>query len=357
MNKVLSEANKILHKSIKTTNTPFYIRKRGNLLHVCVGSTGCRFSSTGSCTMCNYGTGRTVCENDIQDMIESIKMYSSEIDSILVGSNGSVFDTLEIPNDIFDTILENLCDIDIDVIIFETHYTTVNDQILKKISSKLAGKDIVIEMGLESSDEFVRNQCLNKSINLDIFIDKINLIHNYKMSVSANVFFGAPFLSSEEQISDTLQTIKWSIDNGINNIVVFPANIRDNTLLSYLYKNGRYTPLSGWALVELLNRVPEKFQDRIYLSWFGDWDDEKILVKPKSCDVCRSTLDEFFNIYLSIKRSDRRKELVNKFIRTVTPCDCYAEFMKSLQTIYNDSKASRVEAQQKWLVHQLNIKF
>lgn len=355
MNKVLSEANKILHKDIKKTDAPFCIRRRDKLIHICLGSVGCRFSRSGSCTMCNYGFGKTVSKSDIENIIESIKGYSSEIDSVLVGTNGSVFDTLEIPEDIFDVILNSLNSIDIKVIIFETHYTTVTNEILDKIADRLIDKDIVIEMGLESADMFVREQCLNKSIDLNIFAEKTKLIHDYKMSASANIFLGAPFLSAEEQIIDTLNTIQWSVDNGIDSIVVFPANIRDNTVLAYLYKRGRYFPISKWAIAELLNRIPDKVHKKIYISWFGDWDDERILIKPEACDICNSRLDEFFVTYLSTRSENKRKTLVQELIRDSNMCGCYSKFLNSLNS--SKLKYDNVKEQQEWLARELKIKF
>lgn len=355
MNSMLSEANRILHKDIKKTNVPFIIRRREKLIHICLGSAGCRFSRCGSCTMCNYGFGETVRKSDIENVIENIRGYSSEIDSVLIGTNGSVFDPLEIPEDVFDIILNSLNSIDIKVIIFETHYTTVTEEVLDKISSRLIDKDVVIEMGLESADAFVREQCLNKPIDLDSFAEKTKLIHDYKMSVSANIFLGAPFLSAEEQIIDTLNTIQWSVDNKIDSIVVFPANIRNNTVLAYLYKRGRYIPISKWAIAELLNRIPDEIHKKIYISWFGDWDDEKILIKPEACDICNSRLDELFTAYLSTKSANKRKTLIREFINNYNMCGCYSKFLSSLNS--GKLRYDNVKEQQEWLARELKIKF
>lgn len=356
MNTILSHANKILHSDLRKTNSPFIIRRRANLLHVCLGSNGCRLSRMGSCTMCNYGSGKVVSEKDISHIIERVKEHEKEIDSVLMGSYGSIFDTSEVPRHILYNLLDGLSDTNIRIIIFETHYTTVTKEILKKVSNKLSGKDIVIELGLESFDETVLEQCLNKSINIDVFKSKIDLIHDYGMSVSVNVFLGAPFLSVKEQINDSLNTILKAIDNGADNIVIFPSNIRENTLLAYLYENGRYSPISAWELVELLRQIPVNYHNKVYLSWFGDWDDEKILVGFYDCYECSTLLRNFFYKYLSINSGYERKRFVNEFTISSKNNRCYQLFKKTLQLTYKSPIAKRATEQQKWLAEKLNIK-
>ena len=139
MNTILSKANKILHSNLKKSDSPFTIRRRANLLHVCLGSNGCRLSRMGSCTMCNYGLGEMISEKDINRMMACVREHEKIIDSVLIGSYGSIFDTLEIPEHILDAVIDGLSDIDIRIIIFETHYTTVTKEILKKVSTKLVG--------------------------------------------------------------------------------------------------------------------------------------------------------------------------------------------------------------------------
>jgi radical SAM enzyme (TIGR01210 family) len=317
---------------------------------------GCQLSRAGSCTMCNYGIGETISESDIICMFEDIRTQLLGIKSILIGTNGSIFDVKEIPTYIFDKIIEGLRNIDIDIIIFETHYTTVTYKILDKISCVLKEKDVVIEMGLESSNEYVLSQCLNKPMNLNDFREKINLIHNRNMSVSANVFLGAPFLCVKEQIYDTFDTITWAIKNNVDNIIIFPANIRENTLLSYLYRNGRYSPLSSWALVELLNWIPTTYHDKIYLSWYGDWNDINVLKQQESCDICKRKVIDFFNKYLSITVSEDRKAFVELFMKNTDICHCYSNFLNSLDYVPDCSIDERIQKQQEKLLNEFKIK-
>ena len=68
---------------------------------------------------------------------------------VLLNSLGSVLDTQEMPIENIIVLLDELSKINANVIIFETHYLTINPSILEVIKQKLKDKEVVIELGLE----------------------------------------------------------------------------------------------------------------------------------------------------------------------------------------------------------------
>lgn len=328
MNNVLSESNTFLHRKIEPDNSPFVIRRRGDLLHICIGSTGCRFQANGSCVMCNYGRSSPISETDICNLFSIVKEQESATSSILIGTYGSLFDEREVPTETLDLILENLNKINIDTIVFETHYLTVREETLERIRKTLVGKDVAIELGLESSNKIILEQCLNKPIDLCMFLQKVELIHLYKMSITANVFLGAPFLTMKEQIEDTLQTVIWAFENGIDNVVIFPVNIRKDTLIEFLYKNNRFQKLSYWSLFEVIRNIPLNYQTKVYISWFGDWSDEKIV--EGLIDKYDEPLIDLFNRYLNLDDNSKRKECLNSFFNNAEVFKYYTNFIQKL---------------------------
>lgn len=355
MNNILSDANIFLHKEMKSDDSPFVIRRRGDLLHLCIGSNGCRFQETGSCVMCNYGKSHLVSEEDINNLFAIVKKQESRINSILIGTYGSIFDECEIPLNIFNLILEHLNSINISIVIFETHYLTVNEERLTNIRKKLIDKEIAIEMGLESSNKLVLEKCLNKRIDLDLFLQKVALIHDCQMSATANVFLGAPFLSIEEQIEDSLKTINWALKNEIDNVVIFPVNIRKGTLLEFLHSNNRFHRLSYWALYEVVRRIPIDYQSRVYLSWFGDWDDEKIVVNSMS--KYDNLLIELFMYYLSLRTGSERLDCLNSFLNDSEVYDDYVKFIRHMAEQSLNIKTNmqdRIEEEHIWICKNMN---
>lgn len=354
MSNILSDANKKLHNFCTKDQRelpPFIIRKRGGLLHVCISSCGCKFGAQGSCVMCNYGSSKMVTKNEISQLFSVIREHEKQTTSILIGTYGSFFDNHEISSDLFEFILDNLSKISIDIVIFETHYLTLTDDKLQSIQKKLHNKDIVIEVGLESSNYLVQQKCLNKYVDLDKLVLKIDLIHSYGMSVTTNIFLGAPFLTCKEQIDDSLRTVQWAFDNKADNVVIFPANIRKNTLIEYLYKNGHYEKVSGWSLFELIRNVPLAYQNKIFLSWYGDWEDENIV--DKSRDHNDYLLINLFNNYLNSNDKENRVKLLEDFLKNENILTIYKDFVKKIHVLPQYDMEARIEKAHEWILKNI----
>lgn len=283
--------------------------------------------------MCDYGRGKRLSANQVQFLMESAWSESTApIFELLLGSCGSILDEDEIPKDVLDEILNFVVAHPVPVLIFETHYTTVTPDVLAYIQKKLSGSvdDIVLELGLESSDPNVLQNSLNKYMCLEELKEKIVLIKSFGMSVVLNVFLGAPFLSTAQQLSDTLQTIYWASENGADRIVVFPANIKKNTLMGYLYQKGRYNRPSAWLLVELLKQIPVDITEKIELSWYGDRQDNGIAANalpPEACPVCHGNLQRFFKAYTATNSVSEKTHLLQNILIQSANCDCYTRML------------------------------
>ena len=140
----------------------------GKVLQICFFSKGCRCSKNGSCIICDYGKTRkeNLTKKDITKIMSEILDSLEKMPNVvLLNSLGSVLDTQEMPMENIIVLLDKLSEISANVIIFETHYLTVNPSILEVIKQKLKNKEVVIELGLESSNREVRENCLNKYID------------------------------------------------------------------------------------------------------------------------------------------------------------------------------------------------
>lgn len=357
MEKLLTKYNLLLRNEKRIIKEDCILRKRGSLLHVCLNSNGCRFGAAGSCTMCNYGKGYQLSEKKVHNILRKI---SDEIDetteSILIGTLGSIFDSEEVTLNILDTICRYLNDTKIKTIIFETHYTTINENVCVWLSSRLPNKDIVIELGLESSNLCVLDKCLNKHIDLNIFKSVVELLHSFSFSVTANVFLGAPFLNYYQQNQDTINTILWAINNNIDSITIFPANIRKNTLLEFLYKNNKYKKVSHLQILDVLNNIPITYLNRIFVSWYGDWmdyDDSGVLenTPPDTSGIYYNIWNEFYESFLAEYDCNKRKELIKSFYCNN---ECEYSLFDDISGFYN--LEYNIECCYNWLKnHNLNI--
>lgn len=251
-------------------------------------------------------------------------MQKEPVREILLGTCGSILDHTEMSVETLMAILEKINSTDIRTVIFETHYVTVDETILNFLSDHLPGREIMLELGLESSNPDVLENSLGKYMNLTHMTRAIDLIHSHGMGVILNVFIGAPFLSPEEQIQDVLDTCRWAVDHGADRVALFPANLRPNTLLWKLWEEQKYERISHWLVIEILNRMPDDVLAKTELCWYGDRQEagrDVHVVSPDSCDGCHGAIMEFYEKFLSDFSVPRRRELIRELLKQKT-CEC-----------------------------------
>lgn len=311
----------------------------GDSLQLFFSSVGCRYRKAGYCTMCDYGGDRNITAKEaISGFQKAIKNAPHVIREILLGTCGSILDEYEMSPQVLTALLEAVFNHGIPSIVLETHYITVTETILKKIRQALPGREITIELGFESSDPKVLKNSLCKYMDLDALAGTIRLIKSFGMSPILNVFLGAPFLTTEEQIQDTEKSITWAVAHGASRVVVFPANIKPNTLLWKLYQEGKYERISHWELIDLLFRLDDALLEKVEISWYGDRQEagkNLQVLPPSSCHCCQPVLMSFYRAFMESFDSKHRRELLNQLCNQ-TPCDCQHMWYQRLNGLKNN---------------------
>lgn len=309
--------------------------ENNGVFQICFKSRGCINYLQGSCIMCDYGLGTNITEEEIDKAFDmAIFENKQDIKFLLLNTYGSILDTNEISEECFLKLLEKIKQTNIKRIIFETHYTTITKEKLTLIKKELKDKFIIIELGFETSNEEIRKNNLLKTINNNKFIETIKLIHSFDMEVIVNILAGIPFLSTKQQLEDALNSINWCINNNVNEIDLFPTNIKPYTLLKELYENKEYDVISHWLLVEVLNRISLEHLSKIYLAWYGnrelEYNNNEHSIFPKSCSKCHPKLMEFYKHFLENNDPNYRKNLIQNLIKNID-CDCYNKVLESIK--------------------------
>ena len=206
-----------------TSDNMYELYHSSDLIQIWFQSPPCRFSQMGKCVMCNYGKGR-----QIPDLMKTVLQKISipeDCPTILINTCGSCLDPLEIPEEDLLLLLKWLKQRPTNTVIFETHWTTLNNKVLSLIRSSLPDKKIMYEIGIESTNPDSLLYLLNKPSSLVDVGNIIKTIHNHQAFVIMNVIFGIPFLSPEEQMADAVNSIRDLLNNGSDYIVLFPVNI------------------------------------------------------------------------------------------------------------------------------------
>ena len=349
MNSILAKASRAIAKSVFRNPMPLSERwGRAGFLHICFSSIGCRYNRHGFCSMCFYGHGATLnAEQARNELHNAMSRSSVSVSEVLLGTCGSILDEEEMPVEVFDTILEEVAGIDAETIIFETHFGTVTEKALQHIVDRIGGKKrIILELGYESADPFVLENCINKYMDLDIMHgETIPRIKKYGMGITLNVLLGTPFLSVVEQVEDAHRTLKTALIHGADTVVLFPLNIKVGTVVEYLYRKGRYARPSHWMTIELLSRLSLHELGRVVLSWFGDRQEAGIAneaLPPSACSQCHDDLFFFFSAFMQDMDAERRLRLLSEISEKGKDCGCRMTFLDSLALSPKERREDRV---------------
>ena len=316
-------------------NQAIVVSRQEHFLQLTFQTQGCRFSAGGSCSMCNYGYGKTPdADKLMHELFQVLNGCGNEIETILLGASGSFLDENEISEALQNSILRTVFQREIPQIIIETHYKSISDNILRRIAEQLPDRSIELEVGLETADPWIGTHILNKHINLTEFEMMIAAVHQYGMSVTVNLLLGMPFFTEAAQLADTKNSIRWALSKNVDYIIVFPLNIHPYTLFEWLYQNGCLQPPSLWLAVRLLSELNDFELNHVSMAWYGnrsvDYGEGRVSVLPKTCDVCRDVLLSFFKSFYATRNLGERKRQILELLQTNIPCDCREKAFQKL---------------------------
>lgn len=298
------------------------IRERGNLLQICIPTGGCRL---GKCIFCNYGKSILPDLDELKlELISIFNKYKNK-EVLLINAMGSVLDEKELPFEYIEAICMILKNYSFPNVVLETHYTTISEEICFKLKKMLPNVNLYIELGLESI--YSKSQeVIHKNIDLSVLQEKIQILKKHNIQIEGNVFLGIPFLSREERIQDSVDTICYALNSGFDEVVLFPCNLKVGTELYGLYSAGLYEQVSHLEVISCLDKLPSDLLNRVSISWYGDWKQFNDYGEVVNLFPTLSYKDEILsssnklilnNLYVSFYEeylySDNRKKLISNY--------------------------------------------
>lgn len=279
-----------------------------------------------ACTFCNYGFDYNLTLDMVKPELRKIDLSGTDITELELEANGSFLSEREIPYDLFLETLSFVANKGIPTITMETHYTTITEKKLQDIRRILGQEqEICFELGFESADADVR-AIYNKDINIEEYLNVAKLCQKYQIGLIINILLGAPFLTREQQIQDCLNSLKFVYSNLSKGtrVVLFPINIKKNTMLKHWQDIGVYHQISSWEFVELLHKIPEEYLDKLTIAWWGNrenaYTDAEIQF-PITCKKCRKKLLNFYSEFYQNWNPKIRKAKVEEIWNSRCECD------------------------------------
>lgn len=315
-NRLLSSVMRCIRKERKILkpDNEFSIFEMSNLVQLWLQTPACRYSEEGMCTICNYWAGQKI--QRLIDKVEEEVCIPQNADTILINTCGSCLDQRELTLAEQEQLFKWLGRQHAKDIIFETHMATLSEDTVQRVHAMLPDKKVFFEIGQESIDKDVQFYCLNKPLSDAGRKCILDRIRRYGMESIVNVILGAPFLNRDEQIADAIYSINELLQEGADYIMLFPVNIKPDTLIHFLYKVGLYEPIDGEMIVRVLEAIPEQFLSRINTAWYGEHQETGVI----SPNIPEEDKDEFYEImaaYNSSNSTRERKEQVRTLLHMV----------------------------------------
>lgn len=211
---------------------------------------GCSWYNFSSCTMCGYfnDVSPSITDENIMKQIDHVSSALGGTEILKVFTSGSFLDPQEVSIEVrkyfFDVLGEK-----VGKFLIESRTEYLNR---KNLSTEIKGSEkIRIAIGLESSNDLVIKDSINKGSSFSKFVTSATAARELGYQVRTYLLLKPPFLSEKRSIEDIIQSVKdaapYSEDISIN-----PMNIQKNTLVEYLWKKGLYRPPRLWSVARLM---------------------------------------------------------------------------------------------------------
>jgi archaeosine synthase beta-subunit len=239
-----------------TTDVQYGIRNGRTFLHDGAGlrsaeltliwfrTRGCTFDRRGECTMCNYGVGPDVDPATMVSFVEAALAHRREYDALYVSPAGSLFDSREVPHEALVGIQRVIRRHPSFSLSCESRPEFVSRDAVEWWTSGLSDRRHAMNIGLESSNDFVRQSLLAKRFDAATAASAIETLESLHVRSIVNVLIGAPSLTEGEALDDAVESARWAFSHGASTVVFFPANLKRWTVFEPLAAAGEWHPPS-----------------------------------------------------------------------------------------------------------------
>ncbi len=216
-------------------------------LTVILRARGCRWNR---CLMCGFPRF-DVGEEDLKKQIDYALRKFLRDDGILIlkiFTSGSFFDDREIPPSFREYVYSKVEEMGIKKLIVESRPEFV-------FNCDAFGRNFEVEIGigLETSNDEIRELCVNKGFTFRDYADAAKYILDRGGKVRTYLLLKPPFLSEFEAIEDCLKSVM-DCSKFSNTVSINPVYIPRGSYIEKLWKAGIYRPPWLWSAVEVLKK-------------------------------------------------------------------------------------------------------
>ncbi|MFX0027728.1 MAG: archaeosine biosynthesis radical SAM protein RaSEA [Candidatus Hermodarchaeota archaeon] len=243
------------------------INEIGKEFTIILRTKGCNWAlgESGGCTMCGYIQDANIGGVSQEQVIKQfdyafntkIKEITNDEDNFIlkIFNSGSYFDDDEISSDTRKHIYEKIEEIEnIREFVVESRIDYINSHKLRELKEGLKKKYIEIAIGVETTNDHIRNCYINKGTSFQDFKTVLNLCKENHIGVKSYLLLKPPFLNEQAAIDDCITSVSTLINLGITTISINPLNIQKGTLVESLYQQNRYRPPWYYSLFKVFKK-------------------------------------------------------------------------------------------------------
>ncbi len=344
--RIKQNRKKFIQKRTKSSNielnkpVSFWIKddrllnKKGKEFTIILRTKGCSWAlgDSGGCSMCGYIGDSNIDPVDPKHIFHqfeyAMKNKENEINSskddfvLKIFNSGSFFDDEEIPENIRTKIYDKIKNNDkIKEVVIESRAEYLTELKLEAIRNALQDKYVEVAIGLESVDDHIRNNYINKGLLYNDFLKAVDLCKKFNLGIRVYLLFKPPFLNEQAAIDDCIHSLNALINLHVDTISINPVNIQKGSYLEYLWYQNRYRPPWFYSLFKALKKVLLSKKGKIY---------PRIISDPSGAGTKRG-------IHNCLKRECNKNMLlllrnfvitqnVEDLLREVPECDCKLEY-------------------------------
>ncbi|MHA1488088.1 MAG: archaeosine biosynthesis radical SAM protein RaSEA [Promethearchaeota archaeon] len=244
------------------------INEVGKELTIILRTRGCSWAlgETGGCSMCGYVQDANIDSVSSSQIIAQFdhalqnKLNEIETDNdnyvIKLYNSGSFFDDSEIEEDARKYIYEKIAEINnVKEVIVESRVEFLTPEKIAGMQEFLKKKYVEIGIGLETTNDYIRNEYINKSLIYDDFVRTFKRCKEKGLGIKAYLLLKPPFLNEQGAIDDCIASVRTLINLKVNTISINPVNIQKGSLVEHLFYQNRYRPPWFYSLFKCLKKA------------------------------------------------------------------------------------------------------
>lgn len=218
---------------------------------------GCKVATCTMCPLPHEAVAPTtvVPDETLLRQIDEACKNAQDVDVLTVYHNGNFFNSQEISNQVRHYLYAQVKNSGIKTLVVESlpHFITKSKLSLAKM--QLGTAQLQVAIGLQSWNQFTREECINSPVKMKPFLDAIQLLKQFNFRAQVFVLFMPPFLNADEAIKDLTESVTELSHMGIIDPIISPMRVTKHTVVQLMADKDLYYTPSVWQLFEALTLI------------------------------------------------------------------------------------------------------